>query len=78
MRPVNCEDSYIFFAGLGFKNIMFANSGIADSWRLAVSVKVDLWIQVVEAMSGGGEVLGGDDARPAVVKLPVGALERWR
>ena len=77
MRPVNCEDSYSFFAGLGYTNIMFSNSGSADSWRLAVSVEVNLWIQVVEAMSGGGEVLGGDDARPAVVKLPVGTLVRW-
>ena len=69
-------NSDIFLAGLGYTKIMFTHSCSAESGLLAVPVEVDVWIRVVEAMSGGGEVLGGDDARPAIVPPPVEALVR--
>ena len=74
---MNCLYVDVALAILRLEDVMFPDGGEAESGLPAVSVKVDLWILVVEAMSGGGEVLGGDDARPAVVKLPVGTLVRW-
>ena len=71
-----CLDVDVALAGLSDVGIVFPDRGRAEPGLPAVSLEVDVRSRFVEAMSGGGEVLGGDDARPAVVALPVGALVR--
>ena len=69
-------DVNVTLADLRGRDGVLPDGGVAEARLPAVSVKVNVWICLVETMIGRGKELGRDDARPAVVKLPVGALVR--
>ena len=54
--------------------VMFSDCGKAEPWSVAVSVKRDVRAEIVETVSGRGQVSGGDQACSAVVSLAPGAL----
>ena len=69
-------DVDVALAGVRERDGVLSDCGVAEAGLTAVSLKVDVWICLVETMIGRGEELGGDDARPAVVKPSVEALVR--